>query len=78
MHPPVHHHVTWSPSPTASSPWSDCAAQTSGVGLTLWQLLGQLQVLLACWAGACPSASVPRPASYAAEDEPTRDLTESY
>jgi SRSO17 transposase len=34
-------------------------AQTSGVGLTLWQLLSELQVLLACWAGACPVCKRP-------------------
>jgi hypothetical protein len=79
IRPPVYHHVTLVAARTASSPWSGCATQTSGVGLSLWQLLGQRQVLLACWAGGCPSASVARPASYAAEDEPTRaDLTESY
>jgi hypothetical protein len=31
------------------------------VGLTLWQLLGELQVLLACWAGACPLCKRPAP-----------------
>jgi hypothetical protein len=31
------------------------------VGLTLWQLLGELQVLLACWAGACPVCKRPAP-----------------
>jgi hypothetical protein len=27
----------------------------------LWQLLEQLQVLLACWAGACPVCKRPAP-----------------
>ena len=35
--------------------------ETGGVGLTLWQLLGELQVLLACWAGACPVCKRPTP-----------------
>jgi hypothetical protein len=36
--------------------------KTGGVGLTLWQLLGELQVLRACWAGPCPlcKRSAPR------------------
>ena len=35
----------------AFSPWNGSAAQTGGVGLTLWQLLGELPVrwLLAEW-----------------------------
>jgi hypothetical protein len=32
-----------------------------GVGLTGWQLLDQLQVLLACWDGACPLCQRPMP-----------------
>jgi DDE superfamily endonuclease len=51
----------WSRSRTVSSPWSGCATQTGGVGLSLWQLLEQLQVLLACWAGACPVCQRPAP-----------------
>jgi hypothetical protein len=35
--------------------------ETGGVGLTLWQLVEQLQVLLACWAGACPTCRRPAP-----------------
>jgi hypothetical protein len=35
--------------------------KSGGVGLTLWQLLGELQVLLACWAGACPVCRRPAP-----------------
>jgi SRSO17 transposase len=35
--------------------------KSSGVGLSLWQLLGELQVLLACWAGACPVCKRPAP-----------------
>ena len=35
--------------------------KSGGVGLTLWQLLDQLQVLLACWAGACPLCKRPAP-----------------
>jgi DDE superfamily endonuclease len=41
--------------PTAATP------KSGGVGLTLWQLLGELQVLLACWAGACPLCKRPAP-----------------
>jgi hypothetical protein len=35
--------------------------KSGGVGLTVWQLLDQLQVLLACWAGACPVCQRPVP-----------------
>src|SRR5512132_1706630 len=35
--------------------------KTGGVGLSLWQLLGELQVLLAGWAGACPLCKRPAP-----------------
>ena len=35
--------------------------ETGGVGLTLWQLLGELQALLGCWAGACPLCKRPAP-----------------
>jgi hypothetical protein len=31
------------------------------VGLSLWRLLEQLQVLLGCWAGACPPCHRPAP-----------------
>ena len=51
----------WSRPPTASSPWSAWPPETGGVGLTLWQLLAGLQVLLACWAGACPLCRRPAP-----------------
>jgi SRSO17 transposase len=35
--------------------------ETGRVGVTLWQLLEQLQVLLACWAGVCPLCQRPAP-----------------
>jgi len=44
-------------------------AQTGGVGLTLWQLLGELQVLLACWAGPVRCASVPHHGGYLERDD---------
>jgi hypothetical protein len=37
------------------------APRSGGVDLTLWQLLGELQILLACWAGACPLCQRPTP-----------------
>ena len=37
------------------------APKSGGVGLTLWQLLGELQILLACWACACPLCQRPTP-----------------
>ena len=40
------------------------APKSGGVGLTLWQLLGELQILLACWADACPLCQRPRHAGY--------------
>src|SRR6266496_2348252 len=42
-------------------PGAAATPKTGGVGLTLWQLLEQLQVLLACWAGACPLCQRPAP-----------------
>ena len=51
----------WSRSPMASSPWSGWPPETGGVGLTLWQLLKELQVLLGCWVGACPTCKQPAP-----------------
>jgi DDE superfamily endonuclease len=42
-------------------PGAVAAPKTGGVGLTLWQLLGELQALLACWAGACPLCKRPAP-----------------
>jgi hypothetical protein len=42
-------------------PGAAATPKTGGVGLTLWQLLGELQVLLACWAGACPVCKRPAP-----------------
>jgi hypothetical protein len=44
-----------------SHPGTTAPPKTGGVGLTLWQLLGELQVLLACWAGACPVCQRPAP-----------------
>ena len=52
--PGWHHHVTLVSVAHGFLTWSGCAAQTGGVGLTLWQLLDKLQALLGCWAGACP------------------------
>jgi hypothetical protein len=59
--PGWHHHVTWCRSRTASHPGAAALPKSAGVGLTLWQLLEQLQVLLACWAGACPTCRRPAP-----------------
>jgi hypothetical protein len=42
-------------------PGAATTPKTGGVGLTLWQLLAELQVLLACWAGACPVCKRPAP-----------------
>jgi SRSO17 transposase len=42
-------------------PGAAASPKTGGVGLSLWQLLEQLQVLLACWAGACPVCKRPAP-----------------
>ena len=44
-----------------SYPGAAAPPKTGGVGLTLWQLLGELQVLLACWAGVCPVCKRPAP-----------------
>src|SRR6266498_3197533 len=44
-----------------SYPAAAATPKTGGVGLSLWQLLGGLQVLLACWAGACPVCKRPAP-----------------
>ena len=44
------------PDPGAAGP-----PETGGGGQTLWQLLGELQLLLACWAGACPTCRRPAP-----------------
>jgi len=73
-----HRHVTLVLVAHGSSPWSGSATQTGGAGLTLWQLLGELQVVLACWAGACPVCQ--RPAMVAMPNEMTTriDLTEFY
>jgi hypothetical protein len=40
--------------PTPSSPWN-AWTQSPCVGLTTYQVLGELQILLACWTGACPT-----------------------
>jgi hypothetical protein len=46
------------------------------VGLSLKQLLGELQVVLGCWAGACPTCKRPAP-RWLVERTTTRpDLTE--
>jgi hypothetical protein len=50
-------------------PGAAATPKTGGVGLTLWQLLVELQVLLACWAGACPVCR--RPATVATATRPT-------
>jgi SRSO17 transposase len=47
--------------PRLSHPGAAWPPETGGVGLSLWQLLEQLQVLLACWAGACPLCRRPAP-----------------
>jgi SRSO17 transposase len=55
-----HHHVTLVGRARLSDPGTAAPPKT-GVGLSLWQLLGELQVLLACWAGACPLCKRPAP-----------------
>jgi len=42
-------------------PGAAATPKTGGVGLTLWQPLSELQVLLGCWAGACPVCKRPAP-----------------
>ena len=44
-----------------SYPGAAAPPKTGAVGLTLWQLLEQLQVLLACWAGTYPVCQRPAP-----------------
>jgi hypothetical protein len=51
----------WCRSRTAFDPGAAATPQNRRGGLTLWQLLEQLQVLLACWAGACPVCKRPAP-----------------
>ena len=59
--PGWHHHVTLVAVAHVPHPGAAGPPETGGVGLTLWQLLGELQVLLACWAGACPVCKRPAP-----------------
>jgi hypothetical protein len=47
--------------PRVPHPGAAAPPAIGGVGLTLWQLLGELQALLACWAGACPTCKRPAP-----------------
>src|SRR4029453_5064816 len=47
--------------PRVPDPGAAAPPQTGGVGLSLWQLLEELQVLLGCWAGACPVCHRPAP-----------------
>src|SRR4029453_2697375 len=47
--------------PRLSDPGAAATPKTGGVGLSLWQLLGELQVLLAWWAGAYPVCKRPAP-----------------
>jgi len=68
----------WSRSPTAISPWSGCAARNGGVGRPLWLLLGELQALLTCWAGACPLCKRPAPRWLCHRGRASADLTEPY
>jgi hypothetical protein len=55
------------PHPGAAGP-----PETGGVGLSFWQLVAGLQVLLGCWAGACPLASGQHRAGYDGDDHTPR------
>jgi hypothetical protein len=56
-----HHHVTLVSGRARVCDLERLRPKSGGVGLTLWQLLGELQILLACWGRRLP----PVPASHA-------------
>jgi hypothetical protein len=74
-----HHHVTLVSAAHAFVTLQRLDPKPSRAGLTTYQVVRELQVLLACWAGACPLCQrrLPRSTPLAAPSSPP-DLTEHY
>jgi SRSO17 transposase len=59
--PGWHHHLSLVSVAHGFLTWSGWAARNRRRRLSVWQLLEELQVLLGCWAGACPVCHRPAP-----------------